>query len=109
MKGYLPVHCCCEPGRRFGWVPAPSWLVTATRHRPVAVRFHIPPEREFIGALDEIRAVEIKSGQVIYTEVNELALAPVDGGTGEVILAVSSADVPLETWRKVPGFIEDRR
>ena len=106
MKGYLPVHCCCEPGRRFGWVPAPSWLRDARR---AAVRFHIPPEREFIGALDELQSAEIKSGQVIYTEVNELALAPIRSDDPcEIILAVNSADQPIEVWRQVPGFIEEK-
>jgi len=101
MKGYLPVHCCCEPGRRFGWVPVPE----RQRVRG-AIYFVIAPGRM---EWREGNSVHLVFAQTINTEVNDLALAPVDGGPGEIILAVNSADQPIETWRKVPGFIEEHR
>jgi len=89
----LPVHCCCEPSRRLGWVPVfettlGKWIVFALR--PV------------LRAADDDgdRRVEVLS---ITTMVAPLLLP--DGTT---IDAVKSANAPLAWWREVPGFVEDR-
>ena len=101
MKGYLPVHCCCEPGKRFGWVPVPE----RQRVRG-AICFVIAPGRM---EWRDDKSVHLVFAQTINTEVNDLALGDAGaGGPGEIILAVNSADQPINVWRQVPGFIEDR-
>lgn len=86
----LPVHCCCEPSKRLGYVLAPdrvgrinfSWMECF----PTSLRLDVvqpPPTRH-----------------EIHTTVESLHY------NGEHILAVKSAHQPIETWRKVPGFVE---
>ena len=29
--GYLPVHCCCDPGQRLGWLPEVEGYTLHTR------------------------------------------------------------------------------
>ncbi len=78
MTTLLPVHCCCHPMIRFGWVPVP---VLVTHNRPI--RFPLP------------------DGKILYTEIGEL------WGIFECHPAIKSNHEPIEVWRQVPGFIED--
>lgn len=89
----LPVHCCCDPGLRLGWVPTP-----ASMKGPGDVRF-----------VAGYPAKDLLTNEVHYPEriFTEVAWLEFDGE--ERMLGVKSNDVPIETWRKVPGFIEDRR
>ena len=93
----LPLHCCCDPALRLGWVPRP--LGVEGPCKAVYVAGH--PTRDLMTG-------EVTYPERIYTEVEILAVEQVDGTSVER-LAVKSNDVPIETWRKVPGFIEDRR
>jgi hypothetical protein len=83
----LPVHCCCEPGKRLGWVPAPS--------TPGPIAF-----------MAGHRSVNLLDGETIMPTKISTCIDWLQDGTGRR-LAVNSADTPIETWRKVPGFIED--
>lgn len=93
----LPVHCCCDPGLRLGWVPVPE-RVTA----PCNIWFVAGyPAKDLL-------TEEVHYPERIFTEVAFLHTTT-PGGRTDYQLGVKSNDVPLETWRKVPGFIEDRR
>ena len=89
----IAVHCCCDPGLRLGWVPTPPNI-----QGPGPVRF-----------MAGYPAKELLTGEVHYPEriFTEVAWLEFDGE--ERTLAVKSNDVPIATWKKVPGFIEDRR
>jgi hypothetical protein len=89
---YLPVHCCCDPERRLGWVPA--------QKRLGPVRFVITPRSVTLAFDDD--AVPVKHPAVtLDAEVEKLH------ARGETILAVKSNDHPIEQWRRVPGWIDD--
>jgi hypothetical protein len=91
--GYLPVHCCCSPTKRLGWVRLPREL----GHRG-QVRFVIPPTREF---QSDITVATVKQGGTIYTEVAELFVGV------DRLFAVKSAHQPIDVWMQVPGFVPD--
>jgi hypothetical protein len=93
----LPLHCCCDPALRLGWVPKPP-------------RVEGPGKVVFVAGL---KSTDLLTGEEhyperIYTETAYLHTTT-PGGHTDYRLAVKSNDVPIETWRKVPGFIEDRR
>lgn len=88
----LPVHCCCEPWMRLGWVPVPvkyergAWIV-----------FWPAPWR----SISSEPTAALLEGR-ITTMVATLVFAD-----GTAVDAVKSGHVPLEVWREVPGFVED--
>lgn len=92
----LPLHCCCDPALRLGWVPRPP-QVDGPRS-VIFVAGHVAKD---------LLTGEVHYPERIYTEVAWLVNDFTPKGKGR--LAVKSNDVPIETWRKVPGFIEDRR
>lgn len=104
MKGYLPVHCCCHPETRLGWVPVPpevsdpSFRASGGRLR---FRFQVPREATF-KALDT--AWMLKPAEIIDAEVQQLMHSD-----GTVEWAVKSGHLPIESWRQVPGFIRSTR
>jgi hypothetical protein len=105
---FLPVQCCCEPGRRFGWVPVP--LAKPGRVHFLATVFKAKWESVFPQA------------ETIHTDINihestPFPTAPFKCATQPGVyhysiplrlrrLAVSSGDYPIETWRRVVGFVE---
>lgn len=86
----LPVHCCCEPAKRLGWVPCGA-------DRPKPVNFVAGHPR-----------IDLETGVVTQPAIirTEVSVLHVDDDS---YLAVKSAEQPIETWRKVAGFIEERR
>lgn len=87
----LPVHCCCDPSLRLGWVPC-----RLTEPGPVVfIAGHVTRDL-WIGAVSSVP-------ERVHTEVASL------WDNGERVLAVKSNEHPIETWRKIPGFIEERR
>ena len=87
----LPVHCCCKPAKRLGWVDVDDRSA-----------------RPGVAIMLTVRTVESGPARdlshqhrAILTQVAELDLEGFDP-----ILAVKSADVPIEVWRLVPGFSE---
>lgn len=92
----LPVHCCCTPIIRLGYVEVPDdrtmlgQIVFVIPPRFSSAR--IPADRVgFDGAMDP--------GAKIYTTIELLGTSK-----GDAILAVKSAHLDLETWQRVPGF-----
>lgn len=83
----LPVHCCCDPKKRLGWVPAPS----------------TPGPRSFVVGQP---SMNLLTGEVTHARILRTEVAWLDQH-GRRRLAVKSAHEPVETWRKVAGFIEE--
>lgn len=91
----LPVHCCCEPNKRLGWVPVPDKRLNS----PGPVRF-----------MSKLPSYDLETGTVSPAEsfdtiVEFIHHHPAYDGPQ---LAVNSHEVPVETWRRVPGFVEER-
>lgn len=89
---YLPVYCCCDPSQRLGWVPVPR-----TRWRPGPIVFKVGHRLK-----DLMTGVVTEAGR-LHTEMLWL------DHEGERILIVKGGEQPVEVWRKVPGFLEERR
>lgn len=89
----LPVHCCCDPAKRLGWVPVPDKL-----HErgcgPVRFQVGLPSYELLTGVVTQPDQID--------TTIERL----IDGD--EEYLAVKSAEQPVDVWRKVPGFLEDQ-
>jgi hypothetical protein len=91
----LPVHCCCDPAKRLGWVPVPERRLEA----PGPVRF-------ILGHL----TLNLETGAVTRPAQLDTVVAWLENCGAYPHgrqLAVKSADTPLDQWRKIPGFIED--
>jgi hypothetical protein len=88
---YLPVHCCCEPAKRLGWMP--------DRYR---FRWRVQVSPASLTLWPPSAAGERTAPTFVDIEVAMLAL-----DDHEVIRAVKSNEIPIEVWRTVPGFIED--
>lgn len=89
----LPVHCCCTPDKRLGWVPVREL------GRIGPIRFVTERPLWILGPNDEPR---FSPPRYIEAAIDRLTLT-----RGETIWAVNSNDHPIEEWRKVRGFIED--
>ena len=88
---YLPVYGCGGLSQRLGWVP-----VLRTRWRPGPIVFRIRHRLK-----DLMTGVVTEPGR-LHTEMLWLDH---DGGR---ILVVKRSEPPIEVWRKVPGFLEER-
>jgi hypothetical protein len=86
----LPIHCCCEPGKRLGYINLPD----AFRKGDIVLRRS--------GELSVAPADPTAERRVdtIHTEVGWILCAR------GPFLAVKSAHLPIEEWRKIPGFSE---
>jgi hypothetical protein len=80
----VPVHCCCNPDKRLGWLEVPDNLA-----RPGV--FYIP----------------MRSASGFGQLEVQLALLLDPHPPANVILAAKSGHEPVETWEKVPGFTRD--
>lgn len=94
---HLPVHCCCEPSKRLGWVRIDG------ERRPKQVRFCT--ER----ASYALTRSQMDYGMPMKTPARyiETEIAWLTQGSDRPILAVKSAHADITEWRKVVGFIED--
>jgi len=102
---HLPVHCCCDPTKRLGWVhvagvPRPGPLSFCTERASYAL---MTPTRSLLASAEPDRMPELRFNPArhIRTEVAWLTAGD------DTFLAVKSNDYPIEEWRKVVGFIED--
>ena len=89
---HLPVHGDDAQAGRIGWVPAPH--VTA----PGPIRFAIGHTR-----------TDLLTGGVTPAGRIETKVVWLGDGEGEPQLAVMNAEQPIDAWREVPGFLEERR
>jgi len=90
----MEVRCCCQPKKRLGWLDVFWSELEAKMVRRIE---HIP----FPASLED-------APQPSET-IKEICLPIVDihiPGVGKY-LAIKSEDTPIETLRKINGFIED--
>lgn len=90
----LPVHCCCEPSKRLGWVP-----VRKQRRGPIRFMLGLPSY--------DMETNVVTSPPTLDTEIETIEDDRVRG-CGPY-LAVKSANQPVDVWRKVSGFVEERQ
>ena len=98
----LPVHCCCDPQRRLGWVQLPASM--AKRGLNIRLQAGSAPGPGVTGYVPRWILTTIEELQVCLCPI-----VPLPCGHPSVPLymrrsAVKSADVPLEAWEKVLGF-----
>lgn len=91
----LPIHCCCNPGERLGWIDAPP--------REGTVTYSVLKQAQPAG-FDKTRTTE-PTIEKVALEVARLYEAD---GTGEWKLAVKSMHLPIETLRRLPTFEEEK-
>jgi len=92
----LPVHCCCKPAIRLGYVEVPDGTDRGS------IRFTIPPAFHLQAPGPDSGRPRMNPSSYILTEVATLGYGDGTGAT----LAVKSAHLDVETWRRVPGFRE---
>jgi hypothetical protein len=95
---FLEIRCCCEPAKLLGWIRVPDlerW------RREGAVTFLLQPERGDRLA-DQVEAIFAPRTTL------RLELATWSDSRRGIRdrLAFRSDDTPLETLRRIPGFIE---
>ena len=91
----FPVHCCCTPCTRLGYVVVdnPRFLGEVrfvVRHDDVSI------DREIVTEIATVGHLEARSDG--DGEIKE---------TRHSVRAVKSAHEPIEVWRRVEGFSED--
>lgn len=91
----VPVHCCCDPNKRLGWVPA--------KEAPGPVTFVLGRPRR------SLWDGTVTQPETFTTEIAYLVNFGAVLGDAHRFLAVKSNDLPIEKWRLIPGFIEDTR
>lgn len=108
MQVMVPVHCCCNPETRLGWLP-----LEQSRLYPHRLRFVVQPTLEELTRRRDGSEPPMGSafGQ-LETEVCELwrltdERDPDGARIPERFMALKSGDVPLEVWKRVRGFQAD--
>lgn len=93
----LPVHCCCEPAKRLGFVDVDDRMV---RRGGVVFLAHIPGVRGGYETLwTEIEYVQLEPYPRRLLPCGHYTIA-----LRMRVLAVKSADKPLEDWLNVSAF-----
>lgn len=99
----LEVRCCCVPQKLLGWVDVPEARLRAGQFLPFVLRVPIPtsfgkqPERE------ESNAACVRLEMAFYN------VRDVDSDDfGATSIALKSGELPIETLRRIPGFIENK-
>jgi hypothetical protein len=93
---YLPVHCCCEPGRCVGYLPG------SVKDRPGAKRiFMTPVEAGYLSGTPDMDADIGYSYTIILTQ-QWLTF----GACKIPMLAYNADDTSIELLRAIPGFVE---
>ncbi len=103
----VPVHCCCDPSKRLGWVkldrvPEPGRISFCTERASYTL---MASSRSLLASAEPYRMppTRFNPAHHIRTEIAWLTQGD------DTFLAVKSNDYPIEEWRKVVGFIEDDR
>ncbi len=90
----LPVHCCCSPSLRIGYVEVPDGAGLGP------IRFTIPPAFHLEAPGPDSGRPRMHPASYILTEIATLL------DHGATVLAVKSAHLEVDVWRRVPGFRE---
>lgn len=102
MARELAVHCCCEPGKRLGWLQLPSSFAGDVKPgRIVRIAW---ATREHDASASRLEQV-FEPGCLVLWELDlEIRMLHYAGDT---ILALDSHELTPEQWRTIPGFRED--
>ena len=92
----IPVHCCCEPGKRLGYLPVHEGDAYA-QYGSTAVAF-LRPRPATPGGLGEA------AGLAEEVQTVRLRLRPLALGRGLSIVAFDSGHQPLDVLRTLPGW-----
>lgn len=93
---YVDVRCCCEPGKLLGYLP-------------VNARFQIVPGARYSWALTRPPATRWQPLERSTVDTLTLEVVPLITPfypNVQIDLAFKSDDTPIETLRRVDGFIE---
>jgi hypothetical protein len=113
----LPVHCCCTPGLRLGFLSVPRACVNRRQFAIVVREVDQPRWRELRHSGKPASSIVVAPIREIDLPIMPIELIPTGApGIYETSvpvtmrrLAIESADQPIEVWRRVPGFREARR
>jgi hypothetical protein len=95
----LEVRCCCRPENLLGWLPVPERDVW----NGARVAFRIPARVESRREQGIITVSAYRAEHIWLTVAHYQCSA---GGPFRGHLAFKSDDTPLETLRRLPGFVE---
>lgn len=99
----IPVHCCCDPRIVLGTLDVPGEYC----HPHARFRVVMQEPVSWVGAEYRPPSKPWKEGeQYIVIAVETLWLET--NGRAQAILAVKSNDMPIETFRRIPGFVENQ-
>ena len=104
----LEVRCCCDPDKLIGWVGVPDPLADSTI---VPLRCEMPDSPP---SADEPQPRETLVLEIANLSHSVITMLARDNGAvffshpwePHYYRAVKSNDLPIETWRRVPGFEE---
>lgn len=94
----LPVHCCCEPAKRLGWLEVDDHY---------AKRGHCYMLARVAGFYETVD-ITIEYVQLVLYPRRLLNCGHYTIQLSSRRLAVKSDDRPLEEWRRLPDFTEGR-
>lgn len=100
MNIQIPVRCCCEPTKILGSIP----MHTFSHIKEGPVKFLSEVGEEY-AVCDSIPSVS--SSMKIESEIGVVNYS-LDGSSlysYRNVYAIKSKDIPLSTWRKIPGFM----
>lgn len=97
----LPVRCCCNPTKLLGWLPVPDKLPVGWG---TTISYAVGPLFVFDGSQPA------RSDRTVVTlEVGKFHQNFDATGQGPITeLAIKSMDHPIETFRKIRGFVENQ-
>lgn len=109
----FPVHCCCTPGLRLGWVEVPEdiargGVVMFARSKPLEVGPPYLGPGAVMNVAPTIRA-QLRTIQYPARKTEILSDGTLTVPVTVIRPAFDSGDQPIEAWREVPGFIEDQK
>lgn len=99
----LEVRCCCVPQNLLGWVDVPEARLRVGEFLPFVLRVPIPKNFGQHPELVESNAAAVRLEMAFY---NVRDVDSDDFGTTSI--ALKSGELPIETLRRIPGFIENK-
>lgn len=92
----IEVRCCCNPVKLVGWID-----IDAENKSYISIAVY--PETDTISILMD---ADLNISMPRQIDLRMEMYKPEDGS--EPYLALKAEDIPIETLRKIPGFIEAR-
>lgn len=96
---HLEVRCCCQPKKLLGYLPVDPQLAIRGARIRFAIPATFPYSRSRLGDGD----VKTTPQEVIVLPVESFQSSNPD----ERHLALKSEETPIETMRRIPGFVEN--